>query len=97
MQQDEKQRVLTLWQDCTWNENANYNPEDVMRGYDSLNTAVTEIAQYGIICSVSYSQLANPFTQELRLFCTVIYSGSVPVDMFEPDSPYGTVRRAQWL
>lgn len=96
MQQPEKQRVLTLWQDCTWDENANYNPEDIMRGYDSLNTAVTEMAQYGTIYSASYSQLANPLTQELRLFCTIIYSGPVPADMFEPDSPYGMVRSAHW-
>ncbi len=92
----EKQRVLTLWQDCTWDEETNYNPEDVMRGYSSLNTTVTEIAQYGTIHSVSYSQLANPLTQELRLFCTVVYSGQVPVEMFEPDTLYETVRHARW-
>jgi hypothetical protein len=96
MHEPEKQYILTLWQDCTWDGNVNYNPEDVMRGYSSLNTAVNEIAQYGTIHSVSYSQLANPLTQELRLFCTVVYSGVVPVDMFELDALYETVRHAHW-
>jgi hypothetical protein len=92
MQQHEKRTVLTLWKDCAWEAGANYQPDDVMRCYDSLNQAVGELAHYATVHSVNYSQLVLPSQDALRLFVTVVYSGFAPVEMFEPESIYKTVR-----
>jgi hypothetical protein len=92
MPQHEKRIVLTLWKDCAWESDANYRPDDVMRGYDSLNQAMGELAHYATIYSVNYSQLVLPSQNALRLFATMVYSGLAPVEMFEPKSIYKTVR-----
>lgn len=92
----EKRSTLTLWKDCGWEEDAGHNPEDVMRGYDSLNQAVNELAHYATIHSVSHSQIVIPSQLVLRLFATVVYSGSAPVEMFDPHSLYPTVREVNF-
>lgn len=92
MQQQTKREVLTLWKDCKWSKSTNYDPNEVMKGYHSLNLAAREIAHYGIVHSVSFSQLVIPPMEVIRLFSTIVYSGNVPLDMFGPNSPYETVR-----